>query len=309
MVSGDEISLPDELEPGEAAPYRRRQKVVPVRRVRALRATSLLRGSLFVVFVLGPVGYIGYRATLFALTSPRFMVRSGEDVKVESNRYVSNKEVLAALGFSGESERETPVNIFRYSLLDARKQVESIPWVRSASATRAFPNHIIVRVVERTPVAFATVGGMLKLVDADGVLLDRPEKASFEFPVINGFDYEMSAADRKQRVKTYQDFLRDIAPDAGTSGWVVSEVDLSDEEDLRATVFRGKQTMVLHLGRADFRTRFRNFLALLAQLGNDSSRIESIDLRYGGQVVVHPRQSAASGSQTAPTGDSRRLTR
>jgi hypothetical protein len=139
------------------------------------------------------------------------------------------------------------------------------------------------------------------------VLLDRPEKASFEFPVIAGLDYEMSAADRQERVRAFQRFLRDIGPDAGKSGWTVSEVNLSDEENLRATVFREKQTMELHLGRTDFRARFRNFLSLLARLGTDSSRIESIDLRYGGQVIVHPRQPTYSESPTVPAGDLRRL--
>ena len=297
MVSADEISFPGELEPGEVAPYRRRQKVVPVRRTRLFRAKALFRYSFFAALVLGPVGYIGYRAARFALTSPPLIIKSSEDVKIENNQYVSNKEVLIALGFSGELAREEPVNIFRYSLSSARREVESIPWVRSASVARAYPNRIVVRVTERMPIAFATVGGVLKLIDTDGIILERPEKARFEFPVINGLDSEMSSTDRKQRLKLYEEFLREIGPDATTSGWVVSEVDLSDDEDLTATVFRGNQAMELHFGRTDFAARFRNFLSLLSQVGSDSSQIESMDLRYGGQVVVHPRQPASPGTK------------
>jgi cell division protein FtsQ len=308
MVSADEISLPDELEPGETSPYRRRQRVVPVRRTRSSRGKTVVRCSLFVILVLGPVGYIGYRVTVFALTSSRFMIRSGDDLKVENNRYISSQEVLIALGLAGEWGREAPVNIFRYSLGRARRDIESIPWVRSASVTRAYPNRIIVRVTERTPVAFVNVGGLLKLVDGDGVLLERPEKASFNFPVINGIDTGLSPADRKPRLKLYQEFLGATGPEAKTSGWIVSEVDLSDGEDLRATVFRGDQTMELHLGHTDFEARFRTFLSLLLQVGSNSKQIDSMDLRYGGQVVVRPRQSAPPGHETTkPAANWRRL--
>jgi cell division protein FtsQ len=236
------------------------------------------------------------------------MVRSGEDVKVENSHYVSNKEVLVALGFSGGPDREQPVNIFRYSLSRARREVESMPWVRSASVSRVYPNRIVVRVTERTPVAFATIDGVLKLIDGDGIILDRPEKASFEFPVINGLDPEMNPADRRGRVKLYEEFLREIGPDAARSGWIVSEVDLSDDEDLKATVFRGSQTMELHFGRNDFAARFRTFLSLLSQVGSDSSQIDSMDLRYGGQVIAHPRQPAGSGDEApTPAGNRRQL--
>jgi cell division septal protein FtsQ len=287
----------DDLD-GEVSPYRRRQRLVPARRSRFSRVKQVARWSLSVVLVVPLLGYVGYRTAVFALTAPCFMLDSPDDLTVEGNRYVSRQEVLLALGLSASWRRVTPVNIFHVSLSRAKRMVESIPWVLSASVARTYPNHLIVRVTERVPIAFVIVDGRLKLIDSEGVLLERPEKASFDFPVVRGLDSGVSPAERKLRLDVCQAFLAEVLDEVKTSGWMISEVDLSDGEDLKTTVFRASQTIQLHLGQTDFGQRFRNFLALLAELGSNGSQIDSMDLRYGGQVVVNPRPASAQGYAT-----------
>ncbi len=304
-MTADKMSLSDELDADELSPYRRRQRVVPVRRTLFSRLKHAFRSLLFAAFLLLPTGYMGYRAAIFALTAPQFTISSPADVGVEGNRCVSNQEVLAALGLTDAWRRRTPVNIFRFSLGRGRKAVESIPWVRSASMTRAYPHRVIVRITERVPVAFVSVGGRLNLVDGEGVLLDTPEKASFDFPVVSGLDSAVNPAERRLRLDAYEQFLREVAAEVKSSGWVVSEVNLSDDDDLKATVFRGDQTVELHLGHADFEQRFRNFLSLLAQVGGNGSQIDSMDLRYGGQVVVNPRRDVTRADPARPAAASR----
>lgn len=286
--------LDDDFGADEVSPYRRRPKAVPVRSKRWARFQWLLRCLAFSLFVLLPVGYAGYRAAVFALTSSLFTVRSASDITVEGNHYVSAEDVFNALGIpasSSASRRGNSVNVFRLSLRRAQRAVESIPWVRSATLTRAYPHHLTVRVEERVPVAFLTVGGRMKLVDSEGVVLEQPDKSTFDFPVIEGLE-GVSQTERRARIGLYQEFGRQVANQTAASGWAVSEVNLADNGDLRAVVVQGTQAVELHFGDSDFEPRFRSFLALLPELSKTGTKPESMDLRYRNQIVVNPQGEA-----------------
>ncbi|HEV2493472.1 MAG TPA: FtsQ-type POTRA domain-containing protein [Terriglobia bacterium] len=293
-----DIPLDDDFGADEVSPYRRRPKTVSVHSKRWARVQWLLRGLAFVLFVLLPVGYAGYRAAVFALTSSLFTLRSAADVTVEGNHNVSAEDVLSALGTSASpaaGRQASGVNIFRLSLRRARRDVESIPWVRSATLTRAYPHHLTVHVEERVPVAFLSVDGRMKLVDSEGVVLEPPDKSTFDFPVIEGLE-GLTQAERRGRIGLYQEFARQVANQTAASGWAVSEVNLVDSGDLRAVVVQGTQTVELHFGDSDFEPRFRSFLALLPELSKGGTRLESMDLRYRNQIVVNP-QAGDAGTQ------------
>ena len=218
----------DDLEPHGESPYLRRQKAVPVRH----RAFSRRLGwTLFALGILLPVGCAGFFLATFALNSPLFTLSSPDDVVVEGNRYVSREEILGALGLPLTRGRHAGANVFRLSLDGERRLVETVPWVRTATVTRILPQGLLVHITERTPVAFATAGGRVNLVDDEGMLLDKPEKGVFDFPVINGIESLPSLDDRRIRLALYQEFMRQLAEEVPRSGWMISEVDLSDGED------------------------------------------------------------------------------
>lgn len=298
----EHIPLPDEADAEEESPYRRRQKAVEVRRKRFPgRARRLLRWTLFGVFVLLPGGYVGYQATNFALISPRFRLSSAEDIVVKGNVFVSREEILNALGIALAGTPGAGVNIFRLSLEDKKKQVESIPWVWSATLTRAYPHRLAVRVVERAPVAFVNIGGRVKLVDEEGVLLEKPEKADFDFPVLAGLDAAGGVAERQSRLALYQEFARQLAGEAPSSGWLISEVDVTDPDDLKALLVQGNETILVHFGHRDFLERFRNFLTFLPEVRKTNTKIDSVDLRYRNQVVVNPQPASPQNPERSDT--------
>ncbi len=53
--------------------------------------------------------------------------------------------------------------------------LEMDPWIRSARVHREWPNEVIVRVVERVPVAWFHIGGNWTLRDIDGVAVPGPD--------------------------------------------------------------------------------------------------------------------------------------
>jgi cell division protein FtsQ len=296
-------ALPDELDSEQESPYLRRQNLVSVRRSRISRR---LRWVLWAVGVLLPVVIAGYFLATFALTSPSFVLSSPEDIVVAGNRFVSREEVLGALGLPLTGNVKAGTNVFRISLDARRRLVETLPWVRTAAVTRILPHGLLVSITERTPVAFATLGGRVSLVDGDGMLLEKPESGVFDFPVISGLENLASVEERRSRLALYQEFMQQLGSEAARPGWMISEVDLSDPEDLKALLILGQQTVQVHFGHRDFLERFRSFLALLPELRKSNAKLDSVDLRYRDQIVVTPQPPVPVAPPAAPAAGERK---
>lgn len=301
MVEQDALALQDDLDSEGESPYLRREKSLPVRRSRVSRR---LRLALFVMGVLLPVGLAGYGLATFALNSPIFVLNSPDDIVVEGNHFVSREEVLGALGVPLTGSSKAGTNVFRMSLEARQRGVEALPWVRAASLTRILPHGLLVHVTERTPIAYANVGGHVSMVDEEGTLLEKPDNGAFDFPLLFGLDNLASPDDRRARLALYTEFMNQLQTEVPKAGWMVSEIYLADAEDLKALLISGRQTVEVHFGQKDFLERFRNFLALLPEIEKSGAQPASVDLRYRNQIVVNGRTSGSdSGPAAASSGD------
>jgi len=283
-VEDDALPVQDDLE--EESPYLRRQKPVPVRRRRAFRR---VRVALFVIAVLLPVGLAGYGLATFALTSSHFVLTQPTDIVLTGNNFVSHEEVLGALGLPLTGNRKLGTNVFRISLETLRRGVETLPWVRTASVTRILPHGLLVHITERVPVAYANVDGRVSLVDEDGMLLEKPQSGVFDFPVLYGLENLPSIEERRARLALYHQFMKQLGVEGPRAGWMISEVYLSDAEDLKALLIHGQETLQVHFGQKDFLPRFRTLLALLPEIQRSGDKLDSVDLRYRNQIVVDPQ--------------------
>jgi hypothetical protein len=147
-------------------------------------------------------------------------------------------------------------------------------------------------------------------VDAEGVLLEKPEKGVFDFPVLSGLEAEGGGAERRSRLALYEQFTRELAEEVPRSGWLVSEVDVTDADDLKALLIQGQETLLVHFGHNDFLPRFRNFLTLWPEVRKAHAKVDSVDLRYQNQIVVDPVGAVAPnppGSGEADGRDNGRL--
>jgi cell division protein FtsQ len=293
-MNSDEV--PGEMETPSETPYMRRSRAVAVRQSRIPGGVHrLVWWSGVILFVLIPLGIGGYLLGVYLLNSPRFQLSSPADVVIEGNHFVSREEVLTALGVQVEPSGSRS-NIFRSSLDQLEKQVESIPWIRSATVVRSYPHSLVVYVAERVPVAFVDVGSQIKLVDQKGFLLDTPEKGHFDFPIVKGLDFQGDHTDRAVRLDLYQEFIRETSGKMASFGWVISEVDLSDASNLKALLVQGGQTLLVYFGNSSFLDRFQNLMTVLPQLRRTNARIDSVDLRFQNQVVVNPAGQDSAGT-------------
>jgi cell division protein FtsQ len=294
----EDTILPGDFDADEAVLFRRRQKNIDVRRSRfPFRARRIAGWLLLAALAVMTLGYGGIRLAAYASRSPRFHLNGSDDVAIDGNQFVSRDEILSAIGLPLYWTAGQGVSIFRLNLNEARKEVESISWVKSAVVTRAFPHRLAVHIVERVPVAFVTLGGRVKLVDADGVFLEKPDKSDFNFPVLEGLDTEGNVMERVARITMYQDFVRQLNASAPGSGWLISEVNLADADDLRAILVQGRESIEVHFGRSNFQERFSDFLALLPDIRKTNAKIDSVDLRFRNQVVVNPQGHSGVGRE------------
>jgi cell division protein FtsQ len=175
--------------------------------------------------------------------------------------------------------------------------------VESATVQRILPNRIRVDLTERTPIAFLRNGTELALVDAHGVILDRPRGEDLQFPIITGLSEGMPREERAKRMKMYQEFMNDIDLVRSGSSDRVSEIDLANPKDLRA-VMTGiaspidPQALTIHFGASDFTGKYRMVVENFAQWQASNGRVHSIDLQYAKQVVLNPDTTSASATKT-----------
>jgi cell division protein FtsQ len=275
--------------------YLRRQKPVEIRRRKfGGKSASFYRRA----FVFGLTGTAllaaAAIATDFLYHSPQVALLKPDQIELVGNRIVSRDAVLQQFARDrGHSVLSIP--------LDARRSaLEELSWVESAGVQRILPNHIRVEITERTPIAFLRNGTELALIDAHGVILDRPRGEDLHFPIVTGLSDNVPRDERARRVQTYQDFLKDIDVVRANSSDRVSEIDLSNPRDLRAVMTgiaaaNDAQAVSIQFGQSDFAAKYRLVVDNFAQWQASNGRVRSIDLQYSRQVILN---TDTSGSTT-----------
>jgi cell division protein FtsQ len=276
--------------------YLRRQKPVEIRRRRfGRRSWQNFRRWVIVGVSTVMGGAAFYGVAHFFLFSPRVLLTSPDQILLTGNHYVSRAAVLEK--FLPDRGR----SVLRVPLEERRRAIEDISWVEQAAVERLLPNRIRVELVERAPVAFLRLGADLALIDAYGVILDRPSPGiagEFRFPVVAGLSEALPRDQREQRMQLFTQFVKEIDVAKPGASEHVSEVDLSDAKDVRATLTgiasltgggaADQEAVLVHFGESDFGTKIRLLAENFSQWRAGTGRVDSVDLRFARQVVVNP---------------------
>jgi cell division protein FtsQ len=276
--------------------YLRRQKPVEIRRKKfSGRGWPFYRRLLILTLTAVAVVSAAVYGTRFLLYSPAMLLLKPDQIEVNGNRIVSREAVLQQ--FVHDRNR----SVLRVPLDARRGQLEQIPWVESASVQRILPNRLRVELTERTPVAFARIGNELALLDAHGVILDRPPGEELHFPIVSGVSEDLPRDQREKRMQTYGEFMRDVDLVRGGSSDRVSEVDLANPKDLRV-VMTGlanagdSQAVTIHFGAGEFTGKYKMLVDNFSQWQANAGRVQSIDLQYSRQVVVNSETGAGTAT-------------
>jgi len=302
-MSAEPDYLPADALADDEPKYLRRQKPVEIRRRKFSRkAWPLYRRVLVGGVAALSTGFVLYAAVSYLLYSPGVLLQSADQIEILGNRFAPPEAI--AEKFSADMGR----SVVRVPLTERREALESLPWVEEAHVQRVMPNRIRVEITERTPVAFLRSGSDLSLVDAQGVILDRPAEGEFRFPVVGGIAESMALEARRKRMNLYVQFMKDIEAVHPGAEDHVSEADLSDASDLRVTLTglgtasSGAPPILVHFGDSDFGNRYHLLVENIDQWRTSAGSVESVDLRFARQVVVNPESKtiAANLKQSEP---------
>jgi cell division protein FtsQ len=284
---------------GEEAQFLRTNRRVPVRRnAIPKKAAGQLKIAGVAAAMIVAFGGLSAWAYSYGMTSWRFRIQSSDAVEISGVKNASRAHVMEVAG------ADIGRNVFFVPLDERKKQLELIPWVQEATVMRLLPNRIAVTIQERTPVAFAQIGSRISLIDANGVVMGLPanRQTKFSFPVIRGITDTEPLSSRAAAMKIYNRLVSELNPAEGedasskSPNYVkqLSEVDLSDPENVKVTANDPGGTMVVHLGAQDFLPRYKLYVSHIAEWRQQFQNIQSVDLRYEGQVVVNPDKTAVA---------------
>jgi len=276
---------PADLLMDEEPRYLRRQKPVEIRRKKFSGKTWPFYRRLLVVSAVSICGAAAaVIAGRFLLYSPQMLLLKPDQIELTGNRIVAREAIIQQ--FAGDRNR----SVVRVPLDARRSELEQLPWVETAAVQRVLPNRLHVVITERTPIAFLRIRNELALIDAHGVILDRPEGEDFTFPIVTGISEELSREQRERRIQPYQEFMKDIDLVRGGSSKDVSEIDLSDPQDLRVVMTglsraNESQAVTIHFGLNDFIGKFRTLAEKFSQWQSENGCVQSVDLRFRRPVL------------------------
>jgi len=173
-------------------------------------------------------------------------------------------------------------SVYLIPLAERRDAIRQVAWVREASVARVWPNRVIVRVQERTPVAFVRLNASrFGLIDAEGVILPSATDR-FKLPVLSGVRSSDPVAQRSQGV---QRMLR-LTADLGDATANISEIDVSDGDNLKVSQPYDGRFLTLLLGDRNFKARYGNFLSHYSQIQQRLPGAAVLDLRLEDRITV-----------------------
>ncbi len=272
-----------DLDVDEESPFLRAQKRVSARRSSLpKKAANRLLWSVAAAGVLGLLGLGAAGLYHYGEHSWRFRVESSDNIEVTGTYNVTKAQIMEVMG------ADIGRNIFFIPLTQQKAQLEQIPWVESASVMRFVPNRLAVQIRERTPVAFARVGPRMFLIDAGGTLMELTAKHKYSFPVILGMNPGEPLLTRAPRMKAYMDLVQQLDTGGGHYSQDLSEVDISDLDDLKVRVNDPAGDVLVHLGSSDYLQRYKIYVSHAQAWRQQFQKLESVDLRYDNQIIVNP---------------------
>jgi cell division protein FtsQ len=290
--NNDPVTIELEQELDEDAQFLRTEKRVPVRRTAIPKKTAKQFELAAIVVCVAMVSFgVGSAAYGYGMHSWRFRIESSDSIEISGVRNASRAHVMEIAG------ADIGRNIFFMPLDERKRQLETIPWVQSATVMRLWPNRVAVQIQERTPVAFAQIGSRINLIDANGVVMGMPanRQTKYSFPVIHGITETEPLSSRFAAMKIYNRLASELdSPDAGGPRYMqqLSEVELSDPEDIKVTANEGGGTLLIHLGGSNFLERYKLYVSHIGEWRQQFQNLQSVDLRYEGQIIVNPDKQA-----------------
>lgn len=182
------------------------------------------------------------------------------------------------------------------NLIEIQDSFLEYPLIRSAKATRHFPNTLDIYLYDVLPVAYIAIQNIMTL-DDKSTLLPLPDKGMlYNLPIITGIHTDLQSAKigesiPDETVQMLVNFLKILRREYQNIYLDISEISYDRRGIKLVSATHGT---TIYLGNEDEALLNSNILANFISDESDSGTISSyqyIDLRFNRQVIVKERQS------------------
>jgi len=204
---------------------------------------------------------------------------SVKDIVVEGRQQTSRDAVYAALG----ANAGTPIFIFDPRAAQAR--LAKLPWVQSATVERILPNKILVRIVERVPMARWQHEGKTIVIDDEGKELPEAKPEQYgSLPLVVGFDAPPETKKLLDDLKNYPSVQK-----VTTAAVRVAE---------RRWDLHLDPNIVAKLPEQDLNDALDRLAKLIDEKKILDRSVTTIDLRFSDRLIIEPAGAAQKTGAT-----------
>lgn len=192
-----------------------------------------------------------------------------EQITLVGRHHADAAEVKAALGI----EKGSP--ILAVSLTDMQRRLQKIAEIDTVRISRLLPDHLLIAISERTPVAWWQKRGVQQLIDVHGVVLSRAKyPGKLILPVVVGEDAPAHIAQLVSLLAMAPSIRPDVvaAVRVGQRRW---NIQLAHE-------------VVVMLPETNPVAAWKRFAALVEKEALLSRAIRSVDMRMEDRVFITP---------------------
>jgi len=255
------------------------QPAVPILRVVAW--SVLIASALVAIFL------VYNRVERFLIRDERFTLNGPDSAGAAQTLEIQGASHVSTRAVEGVFSEDLGRSVYLIPLTERQASLRTVDWVKDASVARMWPNRLQVRIEERVPVAFVTLGksrstsSKFGLIDEDGFILP-PTPDRFGLPVLAGVRASDSPAQRSKNVHRMMRLLRELGDKARN----LSEIDVSDPDDITIMEPRDGRVLKLLLGDRNFAVRYQNFVGHYAEIVERLPGAVTLDLRLEDRITV-----------------------
>lgn len=202
-------------------------------------------------------------------------------IDVVGNSLIALEKILE------DSKLEQGQGILYIDLKDVADRVSKNPIVKKAVVSRRLPDRIVIKIVERKPVALIYLD-RLYAMDRDRVLLPLVDPVMTpSLPILTGVSlnsYVVGRTVASGDLSRAVEFLTEMDRLCSRLVERVSEINLSRPGEITLYLFPG--SIKVRMRNEDFVEQILSLDAILQQLKVEKSHSRYIDLRFKGQIIV-----------------------
>jgi cell division protein FtsQ len=245
----------------------------------------------FWIFTLASAAVAARAVTDFAQHDSHFTFDRDAGVALNSPYFqIIGLQHASRARVTGVFKQDFGGNILQIPITERRRKLLAIDWVERASVSRVWPNRLVVRIWERTPIAFVNLtpegagrhSARMALIDSYGVILNTPERLKFSAPIISGLSGNQTEEERRIRL---HDFVR-LMDELGELAKQVSEVDLSEKGNVVVGMKAENRAVSLLMGDRNFKRRLQDFLEHYSEIRKKAPGSFIFDLRLDDRITT-----------------------